>query len=162
MFEQIIQTLQLLSPEQYARPLEIFDGSSIGKHFRHIFDFYLCIEKSIGTGVVDYCLRERHPLIETDPSFAEKEFSNCFEKISKVDESMPLKVIADFSINEVEKPTVKSSVGREMMYAFDHAVHHLAIVKIGIKANFPEVQLEKGLGVAPSTQKHEKSSVSHH
>lgn len=162
IFKQIKETLSQLSPEEYGRGLDIFEGTSIGKHFRHIFDFYHCIEKSLGTGRLDYCQRERHPLIETDPAFAAEAFQHCFEALSKADDTKKLTVKADFSTEEIERPVVESSVGREMMYAFDHAVHHLAIVKIGIKACFPEISIDKNLGVAPSTQKHEKTAVSPH
>jgi hypothetical protein len=68
----------------------------------------------------------------------------------KVD--LGLKVVADFSTNKDSfRPQVDSSVGRELMYAFDHAIHHIAIIKIGIKAAFPQIQIPQEIGVAPST-----------
>ncbi|MBL4624563.1 MAG: hypothetical protein JKY42_05430, partial [Flavobacteriales bacterium] len=47
-----------------------------------------------------------------------------------------------------------SSIGRELLYAFDHTVHHLAIVRIGLQLNFSHIVLPQNLGVAPSTIKY--------
>jgi hypothetical protein len=159
IFDQINQTLGKLTIYQYTQGLDVFEGSSIGMHFRHIFDFYQCIEKSLVSGHLDYCKRERNPLIENDPEIASRSFSACFLSLKKADENQSLIVWADFSTTQTDRPRVQSSVGREMMYAFDHAVHHLAIIKIGIKTAFPEINLDEGFGVAPSTQKHQKAVI---
>jgi hypothetical protein len=50
-----------------------------------------------------------------------------------------------------------SSIGREMQYAFDHAVHHLAIIRIGAEIHCPEIVCDPELGVAPSTLKYQKA-----
>ena len=47
-----------------------------------------------------------------------------------------------------------SAVGREIMYAVAHAVHHYAL--IGIMAGIMGVQMPPGFGVAPSTVKHQR------
>jgi hypothetical protein len=36
---------------------------------------------------------------------------------------------------------------------YDHAVHHLAIIKIGIRCSFPQWIIDRDLGVSPSTLK---------
>ena len=43
---------------------------------------------------------------------------------------------------------------RKPMYAYDHAVHHLAMIKIGMKEACPAVRVGKNIGAAPSTVKH--------
>jgi len=40
-----------------------------------------------------------------------------------------------------------------LLFFYDHAIHHLAIIKIGLLCHFPHVQAEKDLGVSPSTIK---------
>jgi uncharacterized damage-inducible protein DinB len=157
IFRQIQSTLLKLNAEQYSKPLDVFEGSTIGKHFRHIYDFYFCIEKSLKNGRLDYCERERHPLIETNPEFASLSFQKCLNALQNANDEQNLIVLADFSTNSfLTRPEVKSSVGRELMYAFDHAVHHLAIIKIGIRAAFPDIELEQDLGLAPSTKKYQE------
>ena len=61
---------------------------------------------------------------------------------------------ACFSSDEDENPgVISTSFKRELMYGIDHAIHHLAIVKIGIKYAFPFIKLNPELGIATSTLK---------
>ena len=57
---------------------------------------------------------------------------------------------------DIQNTEIHSSIGRELMYAYDHAIHHLAMVKIGMNVHYPEVSINKDLGVAPSTLKYRK------
>ena len=49
-----------------------------------------------------------------------------------------------------------SSVGRELGFAAHHAIHHLAMIKIGLRCHFPHIQIDRDLGVSPSTIKARK------
>ena len=133
----------------------MFNGSSIGQHFRHIYDFYECLLKGIGDGRIDYAKRERDVRIETEPLYAKAAFQKISAQLCDLDENRNFVVLADFSSElNTERPSVESSVGRELMYAYDHAVHHLAIIKMGLKTDCPSFHVAKNIGVAPSTIKH--------
>ena len=144
-----------IAGETYAQPLQLFNGSSIGQHFRHIVDFYGCLYRGVEEGRVDYAQRQRDTRIETEADYAAGVLNDFFEKIGAMDEAANVEVVADFSseLNET-RPVVQSTVGREMMYAYDHAVHHLAMIKMGLKATSPSLEVDRNLGVAPSTVKH--------
>ncbi|MFN7116147.1 MAG: hypothetical protein ACK4TA_05070 [Saprospiraceae bacterium] len=146
--------LNQLNNEMYAQPLDIFKGSSIGQHFRHILDFYLCLIKGIQEGMVDYARRDRNPLVESDVNFTKSVFEEVAQTIEAFSEEQPLQVLGDFSDKEVTRPYLLSSIGRELMYAYDHAVHHLAMIKIGIAVAAPDLVIDQNIGVAPSTIKH--------
>jgi len=152
---QMVELLEKIDAGTYARPLALFNGSSIGQHFRHIVDFYGCLVRGIGDGRIDYAKRERDVLVETVPSCAAGALASCNEKVAQIDESLKIEVVADFSsdLNET-RPVVESTVGRELMYAYDHAVHHLAMIKMGLKAASPDLAVDPRTGVAPSTLKH--------
>jgi len=155
IFDQIISIIDKLDDQSFRQPLEIFNGSSLGQHFRHILDFYNCILKGAEKETLDYSSRERDLMLEQSTEHATLAFRQLFEGIQSLCEIDELNVLADFSANDTkERPLVKSSVGRELMYAYDHAIHHLAIIKIGIKSDFPQISLNKDIGVAPSTIKH--------
>jgi uncharacterized damage-inducible protein DinB len=161
VLRQIGEVLSLLDAETYARPLELFGGSSIGQHMRHILNFYQSLLSGAGEGIVDYASRERDPRIETDPLFAADLLIAIEASLRQLDETRALRVRADFLPDEGDKrPVVESSVGRELMYAFDHAVHHLAIVKIGLRVAMPGCAIPVELGVAPSTIQYQKSRLS--
>jgi len=162
IIDQIVSILQEIKDEDFSLPLEVFNGSTVGKHFRHILDFYNCILKGAATGTLDYCERDRNPTVEISPINAEEEFSLLLQNIESLDESFPLKVYTDFHFeNDKHQSLVDSSIGRELMYAYDHAVHHLAIIKIGIRGNFSYMSLDQSIGVAPSTIKYESAKHEH-
>ncbi len=151
---QIQSIFRQLTDEQYRSELDIFSGASVGSHIRHIFDFYNCISQSVEGGILDYNCRERNIGIQTEMKTALSAFHQVISLLSERDEAELLDVVTDFSIEDQDhRPVVKSSIGRELMYAYDHAVHHLAIIKMGIKSTYPELTLDAHIGVAPSTIK---------
>jgi hypothetical protein len=156
---QIQSILNRLSDNQYSLELDIFNGSSVGKHIRHIFDFYHCIVNDDIALTIDYNCRSRNPLIENNRSAAISAFTQMLNLAEGIKDEKELSVITDFSIDEnEERPVVSSSVGRELMYAYDHAVHHLAIIKMGIGVAFPEISLDNHIGIAPSTIKYQSKN----
>ena len=64
---QLCSLLTQLSEEQYQAPLDLFNGSSIGQHTRHIIEFYQCLNASFQQEVsVCYEERKRNLAIECD------------------------------------------------------------------------------------------------
>jgi len=51
---------------------------------------------------------------------------------------------------------MNSSYFRELQYNIEHAIHHMAIIKIAIGACFTEVELPANFGVAYSTVRYQK------
>lgn len=137
----------------YSKPLEVLGGASLGQHFRHILDFYHCLLRDMPTGAVDYTKRERNPAMETAPGAAAAAFEQVTTSLLAVEESGLLRVMGDFSASDglMDRPALLSSAGRELMYAHDHAVHHLAIIRIGLKEAAPAVVFDPDLGYAPAT-----------
>ncbi|MEZ5044856.1 MAG: hypothetical protein R2828_33470 [Saprospiraceae bacterium] len=155
LFRQINQLLEKLDEPSFSKPLNVYNGSTIGQHFRHIFDFYQCLTSDLSGGLIDYANRERDSSIERYPVYAIRAFSKIEAAIEIIDEFMEINVLADFSVEaNAARPVVKSSLGRELMFAYDHAVHHIAIIKMGIQTAFPEILMEENLGIAPSTLKY--------
>ncbi len=155
--EQIKDFLKLINPQMYSQPLSTFNGSTVGQHIRHIIDFYLCLLNGIDDTYIDYDHRERNPQIEQDKTVAH----NIIQQIAIQTQKLPIhkmvKVNSCFAPDQdIQNTEIHSSIGRELMYAYDHAIHHLAMVKIGMNVHYPEVSINKDLGVAPSTLKYRK------
>lgn len=158
IIEQMIELLDKLDEKIYSKPVALFNGSSIGQHFRHILDFYVCLFKGVNDGRVDYGNRQRDVLMETSPRYAQEILNEIIEKTVQLSEAQALTILADFSSDFNEnRPFVHSTIGRELMYAYDHAVHHLAMIKMGLKTVIPEFEIDRNIGVAPSTIKHWKT-----
>ncbi|MCB9082331.1 MAG: hypothetical protein H6555_11545 [Lewinellaceae bacterium] len=158
--KQSVQSLlQQLSPAQYTRHLDLFEGATIGQHVRHIVDFFQCLDRGVVQGTVDYADRERDIRLEHQPGFALEQLTLFMERLGNLDEATLINVLADVSANpEAQRPRYLSSIGREFSYIHDHAVHHLAIIKMGLSQLSEPVLLDSKLGVAPATLRHRESS----
>ena len=148
---QVKDLLDQIAPHEYRKPLDEFDGSTLGQHFRHIIEFFVCLERGIPSGIVDYASRERNMLFEDAPGVAADALEHFAAVLPALDIHTKVAFKAEFG--EMERPAYDSTVGRELMFAYDHAIHHLAIIKIGLTCHFQHVQVDKDLGVSPSTIK---------
>ena len=130
--------------------------SGIGKHFRHIIDFYDRFLDQFP--LVNYDLRNRDIEIETNKDAAiikinylsealkNYEIKDISEKIDLYQGDIP------FSKNEF---IVNSSLGRELRYLIEHTVHHYAIIAMFLKhMGYP---VPKEFGIAQSTLDYEDS-----
>lgn len=151
IIRQIEHVLTQLEHQAYRHPLPEFDGNTLGQHFRHILEFFQCLEKGRHTGLVDYASRERNLLYEDNPQFTKSALRVFADLLPQYESAAPLQVRAEFGSDD--RPSYSSTLGRELLFVYDHAIHHLAIIKIGLLCHFPEVQADKNLGVSPSTVK---------
>lgn len=160
LVQQMSQLLAQLSPVDYSKPLDLYDGSSIGKHFRHIHDFFHSLNKGLERGVIDYGLRERNPELEQQPQSLSKSLIQSMANLSAYGLEHKLSVVRDVSSENTEEEVVHfSSLGREILFVHSHTVHHLAIIKMGVKALNAKVHLNDHFGVAPSTVAYQASKI---
>ncbi len=152
MIRQLTDLLERIPPDIYCAPLALFNGSSLGQHFRHIVDFYRCMARGIPEQKIDYTARERDLRTETQPRYAADLLTECLEQLRPADMSLCVRVATDF-IGQLPKERifVDSTVGRELMFAHDHAVHHLAMIRMGLQQTAPEVRLDDAVGYAAAT-----------
>ena len=154
---QMTELLQGLSQSIYTSPVSLFHGGTLGQHFRHILEFYTCLLDGYSTGLVDYSTRKRDVHIAENPALALAILRTINANLQHLDPENPLRVQSEFSEIASQSPAYQSSLGRELQYAFDHAVHHLAIIRMGLETCFPEIEVHAGLGIAPSTLKNRQT-----
>ena len=148
ILKQMRSLVDQLSDDNYREPLEVFSGATIGQHSRHIIEFYQCVLFNLDKTCINYDLRERDLILENS-------VSSCIDALDQLQEV--LEIGFDDSTIRVEGQlggalnVVESSIMRELLYAIEHAVHHMAILKIGIITNFTKVTLGGNFGVAEST-----------
>ncbi|MBK8699130.1 MAG: hypothetical protein IPN29_06155 [Saprospiraceae bacterium] len=146
---QLGNLADLLHDRSYSEPLDVLSGSTIGKHVRHIHDFYKAIAFGLEDKTIDYNCRERNEAIELDFELALQEMKSLDKFFEFVDMHQPMKIIPSLGYTQ-EEVDVHSSMGRELMYAFDHAIHHLALIRIGIES-VKSAELPASFGLSPST-----------
>ncbi len=137
---------------QYSMPL--LSGSSIGEHIRHIVDFFQCIASAIPQSTVNYDLRERDRQIETNKDFALSFLYDLIQLFNKP--NVPIQLV--IGKHASENIIVESNLFREIAYNIEHAIHHMAIIKIGLHSL--NIEVDKHFGVASSTIKYRKQCAS--
>lgn len=151
--QSLLRFLEQIDQPVYAKPLNVFNGSSLGGHTRHIIEFYHCLIKNYNKGIINYDLRERDKNIENDPELAAVAVQNIITELNKInlDDQIELHMSYDTQNNSID--TVLSNVKREVVYNLEHTIHHMALIKIGVNTAAPHIELEGEFGVAPSTIK---------
>ena len=150
-----------IGDEAYTRKVPVAFNASIGGHYRHCLDHFCTLLDAAATGDLNYDHRERGTLVENDRFAAlnaTRELRASYENLNAHLLQRPLTVTCKTSYATSGSQTAASTVGREIMYAVAHAVHHYAL--IGVMAGIMELPLPAGFGVAPSTLKHQAQTVS--
>jgi len=148
ILNELKEMVEGLSPEDYATPVVMLSNASIGQHVRHILEFFECLLQSRSTGVLNYDLRKRDVHIEKNPAVAVSVLTRILEQIDVENMDITLQQQYLDTSGQVELPT---NYFREIMYNIEHAVHHQALIRIGVQALRPELPLPRAFGVADST-----------
>jgi hypothetical protein len=167
LIQSVIETLQQgetilaeISDETYTRKVTVAFNASIGGHYRHCLDHFTTLLAAAVAGDLNYDHRERGTLIENDRFAALNatcELRAGYETLNPELLARQLKVTCQTSYATSGSQVSPSTVGREVMYAVAHAVHHYALM--GVMAGIMDVKLPAGFGVAPSTLKHQAQTT---
>lgn len=149
---QLKSVLEQLNNNQFSSQLDVLNGSTIGMHVRHILEFYICLMNSKSTKKINYDNRNRDALLEVSIDDCIKAISKIHSFLNESVEDFDIKLSANYStLNESENVVLNSTFLRELLYNVEHTVHHLAIIKIGLKALNVNLKIDESFGVAAST-----------
>lgn len=161
IFDQLELLLQQLTDEQYRLTPEIFSGASVGKHYRHIIEFFQYVAVSAETETICYDNRLRDKRIENSREVAADQLKLLRNELSEIDSERKLTLISDIGTGDNSSDAyIITSLFREFHYAVEHAIHHMAIIKMGVGQAFPEVDIPSDFGVAPSTLRYQQGVAS--
>ncbi len=153
VFNQLAFFLDTISNEQFSMPLPLLHNNSIGKHVRHIIEFYECLLESKEYNVLDYDLRKRNLLLEMDKEECKRSM-NLIEGILSGTKCETIIQLSFLAFPEDEKKLrISSNWDREIAYNIEHTIHHMAIIGMAMSVYFPDIKLGENFGVAPSTIK---------
>lgn len=167
LLQSVIETLRQgeillaqISNEDYTRKVPAAFNASIGGHYRHCLDHFNTLLEAVEAGDLNYDHRERGTLVENDHFAAlnaTRELRASFEKLNPDSLARHLNVTCKTSYSTSGSQVSLSTVGREVMYAVAHAVHHYAL--IGVMGGIMGVPMPAGFGVAPSTLKYQAQTA---
>jgi hypothetical protein len=148
ILNQLRTLLSQLEESDIQLPLDVFSGSSVGQHTRHILEFYICLLNQAGETEVSYDKRARDGQLEENKTYILKKIDVVISELAPLTKDFSLTLTTELG---GETHLTPSSFSREILYAIEHAVHHMAIIKIGVLLNFPHIDFDKNFGVAEST-----------
>ena len=147
LWQDFIDLCHSLTHEQYTHKSTWLNGVSIAEHLRHSYEFYLCLLHGCSTGEINYENRKRDRKIETDLNYALEKLEGLKIDLSTLNPSNDIRLKSE----EAAKEVVVSSLERELLYCLDHAIHHQALIKIGLKELDLSQLVSPDFGVAYST-----------
>ena len=147
--------IEQLNNEQYKQSQPLLMGSSIGKHVRHIIDLFDCLIYGSNTLVINYDARKRNENFEKFTQAAINRIDELIEEIKNLNLDMKIRLVQELKGTTLQIP---SQINRELLYNIEHTVHHLAIIRMAIQQEFPEVKIPDNLGIAFSTIQYREQS----
>lgn len=147
---QIIPLLDNISEEDFTNTSYPPYFSSIGKHTRHIIDFYQCIFNGLNNYLIDLTDRKREEALENYPLIAKERVLAVIEELNdykNYDLSEKYELIDDFGLGKQSIPTNLYSVFSQ---ANSHSIHHYAIIAQLLDLMNISIELEY-FGYNPST-----------
>lgn len=156
---QLTQVVRQLDPATYASPSPALSYSSIGQHIRHTVEFFVCFEEGYHTGVINYDMRAHDKTIEEDKLKALSSLEGIGYFVGRLDLEKTLQLKVNYNRESDETETLATTAKRELVYNIEHAVHHMALIKIGIRELAPDIALPADFGIAASTIRYQETST---
>lgn len=135
-------------------------GASIGQHYRHVLDHFVCLAAGMETGRVDYDQRGRSRELETDLASARSLTGVLLHRFRELPAGTPERecsVAYSIGYRDKSPETFPSTFGRELAFCAGHAIHHYAIMRL--LCTHLNVRVPEEFGIAPSTLKYRAAQV---
>src|SRR5919197_24454 len=156
VLQQGLALLDNIDEESYSHKEEGRWGSSIGAHYRHVLDHFLCFIEGLSDFQVNYDHRSRNRDIESSIDTARQATRDLIQALTAIPDDVlkqECTVVYSVGYGNAETQAVRSVVARELMFCVGHAIHHYAIVKL--LCSLRAVPLPYEFGIAPSTLKYQ-------
>ncbi|MDT8427776.1 MAG: hypothetical protein RQ757_03310 [Pseudomonadales bacterium] len=145
-----LQTITRLIIES-GRVTELYAESGVGRHARHVIDYYQALQSGLPGRHIDYNMRRRGSAIETDPVVMLEKMEELRKWGADIllEEEVNIRVESEISCAASYTYSFNSTIGREFLYIIDHSVHHIAHISLILKQH--GFTLDPVFGLAPST-----------
>jgi hypothetical protein len=150
-FTQLNVALEQVTDEEYVQPTKNLSSATIGQHTRHIIEMYQCLLSGYDEGVVCYDHRKRDVAIETNKELAKGILIDIAAKSNQPNKQLELTAIYGDATAEVLN--VSTNYYRELAYNLEHTIHHMALIKVGLK-ELNKAHVSENFGVASSTNRY--------
>ncbi len=150
------EMLAALSSEQFTQGYKPAFASTIGAHYRHVFEHYRCYLKHLPSGEICYDSRERDQLLETDHDYAIRTIDELCIALKELKGQLDMNLACEVRDMQSEIP-VTSTLERELLFLQSHSTHHYAIIAAMCRAL--GAQPAEDFGVAIATREHNQQAA---
>lgn len=154
---QLVELVKKIDPTDFSKPSTALSNSTVGQHLRHTLEFFFCLEKGFEKGIINYDKRAHDKQIETDKYAAIDALHRMVDFVSKIPLNKSLMLEVGYDTSSEDIVTIETNSTRELVYNIEHAVHHMAIMKIGVREVAPYITLPFDFGVAASTIRYKEA-----
>jgi uncharacterized damage-inducible protein DinB len=159
VLQQLKDVVNQLTDSQFTQPIEALGKASLAQHLRHTLEFFKCLQDGCKNGWVNYDNRQHNKELENNRALALALIEELQNKISEQNNYHTISLEVSYGLKEIESEVVPTSYIRELIYNIEHAIHHMAIFKIGLREVAPEINLPPDFGVASSTLRYQSAAV---
>lgn len=147
-FDEMKSILLQFDDTSFQQELKIISNASVGQHFRHIIEFYSCLLQAQENRCISYDDRQRNHSLENSVVENLTTLNHLKTKIEALDLDITIQLKQNYY---GEHFMINTTNYREIMYCFDHSIHHFALIKIAIETHFPTFKIPQNFGIASST-----------
>jgi hypothetical protein len=159
ILDQLEHVVTQMTAADFGKPSVALSNSTVGQHLRHTIEFFLCLENGFHQGVINYDKRAHDKLIENDKFIALNAIRKIREFVVATTNDAVLRLDVGYDRHTEECVTIQTNYFRELTYNIEHAVHHMALMKIGIREVAAYIKLPADFGIAVSTLRHHDAYV---
>ena len=145
-----------LKETEFIMPVKSLNGSTIGQHTRHTIEFFTCLKDGYKDGRVNYDKRSHDTEIESSKVLAMEMIARLEDFVMFLPADKPFVLEVNYDPDSGNNVLIHSSYYRELVYNIEHAIHHMALIKVGLKEICSAVKIPSDFGVAVSTVKYQK------
>ena len=158
ILNQLQSTVEQIREEDFCKPSVTLSHATLGQHLRHTLEFFVCLEKGFEKGIINYDKRDHDKLIETDKFLALAAIGSIREFVLSQVTDKDLKLEVGYEAHSEDCLTISTNYFRELTYNIEHTIHHMAIMKIGVREIAPYITLAENFGVAVSTVRYREAT----
>jgi hypothetical protein len=144
----------------YAQGHDKLTNGGVGRHFRHIVEFYLQFLDGLSSRV-NYESRKRDANIESNPEYAGSVINNIVTRLHALEHrggtAATIEVLTEVLDQDGSPVPAVSSIERELSVLASHTIHHYAIIALLLRD--ADVSLPANFGVAPSTLRYKATKT---
>jgi uncharacterized damage-inducible protein DinB len=158
ILSQLTDLVDQIDEQDFTKPAETLSNSTIGQHLRHTLEFFTCFENGFEQGLINYDKRAHDKIIESDKFLALAAIGRISDFVCNLSDKQ-LKLEVGYDLDKETFITIDTTATRELVYNIEHAVHHMAIMKIGVKEIASYIKLAPDFGIAASTIRYKENTV---